>query len=251
MASKSTHAQNPPKINIIGKPISIQSAGYINLDIGYTIHCDNLNSNSLYRSRSFSSFIRLYFMEQIAFDSEIQKSAIIHLINSSDKTAFAALYRIYWDRLLLFASRYLNDKHSCEEIVQDLFVQLHINKLPPTLKSSVSSYLYSAVRNRIFNHMRNRSVYKRHINIASKVSSISQNNVEQLLRFKELQAIIDQVLAGLPHRYREAYLLRQTEHYPLKKIASTLNRPVPTVEKQIRKVHGILRERLSLYRSLD
>jgi RNA polymerase sigma-70 factor (family 1) len=190
-------------------------------------------------------------MEKAQSEPEIEKFAIADLINNSDKNAFPTLYRIYWDRLLVFASRYLNDKESCKEIVQELFIQLHINKLPLNLKSSVSAYLYSAVRNRIFNHIRNRSVYKRHIHTASSKVSLSQNNVEQSLRFKELQAIIHQVLAGLPKRYREAYLLRQTERYPVKKIAVTLNRPVDTVEKQIRKVHDILRERLSFYRSLN
>jgi RNA polymerase sigma factor (sigma-70 family) len=190
-------------------------------------------------------------MKNVKSEPELDKYAIVDLINSSDKSAFPTLYRIYWDRLLVFASRYLNDKDSCEEIVQELFVQLHINKLPLTINASVSSYLYSAVRNRIFNHIRNRSVYKRHIHRASGKDAASQNYVEQVLGVKELQSVIDQVLAGLPLRYREAYLLRQTEQYPVKKIAVTLNRPVDTVEKQIRKVHGILKKRLLPYRSID
>ena len=43
----------------------------------------------------------------------------------------------------------------------------------------------------------------------------------------------------------------QPKKYPVKKIASTLNRPVNTVEKQIRKVHGILKEQLAVYRLTD
>jgi RNA polymerase sigma-70 factor (family 1) len=190
-------------------------------------------------------------MDKTQSETESEKTAIVELINNNDKEAFPALYQIYWDRLLEFAARYLNDKESCKEIVQELFIQLHINKLPLNLKSSVSSYLYSAVRNRAYNHIRNRSVYRRHIQTASGKISHSQNNVEQRLSYKELEAKINKILAGLPKRYREAYELRQTERYPVKKIASTLNRPVNTVEKQIRKVHGILKEQLAGYRLTD
>jgi len=169
---------------------------------------------------------------------------LLQLIHNNDDQAFTLLYKRYWDPLLNFAAHYLEDSHSCEEIVQELFVQLHARRASICIKSSVSSYLYAALRNKIFNYLRNKAVYKKHVGIAASTRSVTQNNVEQFINLKQLQKEISSSLNRMPEKYKEVYLLHDESHYTIKRISEILNRPVDTVEKQFRKATELLRNHL-------
>jgi len=169
---------------------------------------------------------------------------LLQLIHKDDDQAFKLLYKRYWGPLLNFAGHYLDDSHSCEEIVQELFVQLHARRASLSIKSSISSYLYAALRNKIFNYLRNKAVYKKHVGIAASAKSITQNNVEQFINLKQLQKEISFSLNSMPEKYKEVYLLHDENHYTIKKISEILNRPVDTVEKQFRKATELLRNHL-------
>jgi RNA polymerase sigma factor (sigma-70 family) len=159
------------------------------------------------------------------------------------KEAFEILYKQYWSPLINFASRYIEDRQTCEEIVQELFIQLYVRGLTVKIKHTLASYLFVALRNRIFNHFRNRAVYKKHLNIASKKKVSNQNNVEQFIYVKELEKSIFKSLQNMPSRCSEVYLLKQ-EQLTIKQISQALNRPLDTVEKQLRKAKKMLIENL-------
>src|SRR5215217_8761489 len=157
--------------------------------------------------------------------------------------AFEVLYKQYWPQLLSFAGQYIDDKQTCEEIVQDLFVQLYVRGISVKLKHTLKSYLLVALRNRIFNYLRNRAVYRKHVTNAAKRKMTSQNNVEQSIYLKELQKSIFKSLKQMPARCSEVYLLKQ-EQMTVKQISQTLSRPTDTVEKQLRKAKKMLIEDL-------
>ena len=160
--------------------------------------------------------------------------------------ALEELYKIYWNPLLQFASKFLNDHDSCKEIVQGLFVHLHTRHQSLKITTAVRPYLYTSLRNRIFNYVRNRSLYKRHIILASSRAEYVSNDVEQFMDVVELNKKIADCLREMPVKYKEVYLLHCQGHFTVKKIAFILNRPVDTVEKQLRKAKAILRNYLLL-----
>src|SRR5688572_26638558 len=85
-----------------------------------------------------------------------------------DNHFFKELYKRYWTPLIHYSSQYLDDRATCEEIVQELFIQLHLKRDEIKIRTSLSSYLYTALRNRIFNYFRDQAVYRRHISTASR-----------------------------------------------------------------------------------
>src|SRR5437764_874614 len=97
---------------------------------------------------------------------------------AQDSNAFEDLYKQYWTLLINFAEQYIEDRQTREEIVQDLFVQLYVRGFTVKIKHTLTSYLFVALRNRIFNYFRNRAVYKKHLTIAAKRRVTTQNNVE-------------------------------------------------------------------------
>lgn len=82
--------------------------------------------------------------------------------------------------------------------------------------------------------------------MAGKRILASHNNVEQAINFMDVQNKINDTLCRMPEKYRTVYLLHDKDHFTVKKIAEVLNRPVNTVEKQLRKAVYMLRDRLIL-----
>lgn len=187
-------------------------------------------------------------LTQRTAQSACRDTDLLEMIRNNDLQAFDMLYKRYWRPLLHYAAQFLDDSDTCEEIVQDLFVHLHGRHTPVNIRSSVSSYLYTATRNRIMNHVRNRALYKKHISCAVRSLPGVHNNVEQFISLAELRKEIARSLDSMPARYREVYVLHDEHHYTIKKIASVLNRPVDTVEKQLRKAVSLLRDHLKVTR---
>jgi RNA polymerase sigma factor (sigma-70 family) len=170
------------------------------------------------------------------------------IICNEKKYSFECLYKEYRQMLLNEACRYIKDRDSCEEIVEDLFVGMYMRPFPLTVKTSVPAYLLVALRNRIFNHIRNEAVYKKHLLFFGSQDITGQSNAEQLLELKELRERVSFFIKQMPARYREVYMLRDQTQFTVKKISAFLNRPIDTVEKQLRKATWFLRDNLKQYR---
>ena len=177
-------------------------------------------------------------------DTFLADPEILDMIGQNNEEAFKILYRKYWRLLLNYASTYVNDEYVCKEIVQELFVHLHFASPRLRIYSSFSSYLFASIRNKIFNYLRNQSVYNRHVKKAGNYHMQSCNDVEQMIDLGELQRGIRFSLKRMPLKYSEVYILHDENSYTLKKISEILDRPVDTIEKQLRKARCLLRNDL-------
>lgn len=171
---------------------------------------------------------------------------LLDLINRQDEAAFELLYRQFWSPLLRFAAHYIADPDTCQEVVQELFITLHTKRQRLHVCSSVSSYLYSSLKNKIFNHLRNESVYHRHLKGASRArwATSNENDVEHTIDLAELNRSIQECLLLMPEKYRQVYTLHKQYGYTLKKTSVLLKRPIDTVEKQYRRIIQLMREHL-------
>jgi RNA polymerase sigma factor (sigma-70 family) len=173
---------------------------------------------------------------------------IVH--DFSDEAVFDVLYKKYWESLLNFAKKYINDRQTCKEVVQELFITLHVKRDQLTINLSLSSYLYRSLRNRIINHLRNESVYKRHVAMAVKKYSIISvgNDVEHWMDMLDLEQQIGCCLNTMPDKYREVYVLTMQKANTVKTTANMLKRSVPTVERQLRVALRLMQEYLNKYK---
>ena len=73
-------------------------------------------------------------------------------IRTGDRKAFASLFKNYYQQLYRFTGRIVRDTQAAENIVQDLFVTIWTKRESLFIKSSLKSYLYTAVKNRGFSY---------------------------------------------------------------------------------------------------
>ncbi|MFR7810768.1 MAG: sigma-70 family RNA polymerase sigma factor [Butyricimonas faecihominis] len=95
---------------------------------------------------------------------DAEEDLILARIKKRDKEAFRYLYEYYFAKMVLFAESYLYDEEEARDLVQDLFFHLwnHAGTLQVT--TSVKAYLFTSVRNRCLNAIRDRKIRDEHNN---------------------------------------------------------------------------------------
>jgi RNA polymerase sigma factor (sigma-70 family) len=72
------------------------------------------------------------------------------LLKSDDKLAYAEIYNRYHAALYIHAYKRLQLREECKDLVHELFTTLWHKRQEITFKTSLSAYLYTSVRNKIF-----------------------------------------------------------------------------------------------------
>ena len=169
---------------------------------------------------------------------------IIEGLISGRESAYRQLFEQYYQRLVVFAYKYLEDLDSARDVVQDLFVDLYESRLGLSIQTSLKSYLYSAVRNRCLNQIKHEQVKQKHRNMGESEANVSDPGLEEMMDAVELEAKVYEIVSGLPERCRQIYLLSRVEGRPNKEIADELKLSIRTVETQITKALKSLRDSL-------
>jgi len=87
---------------------------------------------------------------------------LLKKLRKKDEEAWVFLFKEYYQPLLSFASHYLWDKESAEDIVQDVIIKLYENAGKISITVSLKSYLFRAVKNRCLNYLRDHQVRDTH-----------------------------------------------------------------------------------------
>lgn len=174
---------------------------------------------------------------------------LFSLVKKGNKEAFDRLYKKYWPILLDEAFKRLHSKEESEEIVQEFFIYLWVNKERIFLTHSFSSYVLTAIRYRVFNQIRRSIIEEKYIGFVMNAGPQHDDTVEEYVLYNDLKAAYDKEIESLPERCREVYTLRREGNLSFKEIAEKLDISVNTVDKQLTKALKRLREKLKDYSS--
>lgn len=164
-----------------------------------------------------------------------------------DIKEFEAIFRELFVPLCRYAHTYLSDQDSSREVVHDVFVQVWERHEKLHLDIPLKSYLYTSVRNRSLNYLRDRSKF--HNTKDSDYDEIVMGSTDEVdfLEVEELEQKIQLVLQDLPEKCAEIFRMNRFEGLRYKEIADQLKISVKTVEAQMSKALRILRENLREY----
>ena len=71
-----------------------------------------------------------------------------------DEMCFEKLLRKYYPRFRAYTYRLIHDQHQAEDILQNVFMKLWMNRLTLDENISIVTYLFVLTRNEILNHIR-------------------------------------------------------------------------------------------------
>lgn len=166
------------------------------------------------------------------------------LLKQGDRAAYTEIYQRYKSLLYVFTLRRLGDREDSKDLISELFVSLWARHDDFALKTSLSSYLYTATRNRIVNVIEHKKVQERYLDSFQGYLDAAEDNTDHLVRNKELSALIDLEIAALPAKMREVFLLSRETHLSRKEIAAQLGLSEQTVKSHMHHALKTLKSRL-------
>ena len=141
----------------------------------------------------------------------------------------------------------LKDEPSCQDILQDVFITLW--RQAPKLKedTNIAAYLYKLTRNRVLNSLAKDKLHGEHLIHFTRFIESQPVIPDELLREKELIAIMESELINLPDKMREVFELSRINQLSHQEIADQLNISTNTVKSQISNVLRRLRKRFNFF----
>jgi len=178
--------------------------------------------------------------------SNLNDQELMFLLREGDELAYTEIYNRYKRLLQSHAYKKLGDFEEVKDVLQELFTNLWTKRTEIPAAINLSGYLYTVLRNRIFN-------IAAHKQIASKYVQSLQNFIDEdhciadhLIREKELALLIQKEIDALPSRMREVFELSRKSGFSHREIADQLDISEQTVSKQITNALKTLKVRLSL-----
>lgn len=159
--------------------------------------------------------------------------------------AFMQIFRRYYPDLVLFASRFILDMETCEDIVQEAFIRIWTNRKILEIRTSLKTYLISLVQHLALNEIKH-----------NKVKTLYQDTYHEMIMalpadehilYSELNDAVDKLLSQLEPEVHETYILSRIHHLKYTEIAARMNISVRTVEARISKTVKFLRSNLKEY----
>lgn len=172
---------------------------------------------------------------------------IIEGLERREKIVFDYLFNYYYSSLCAFSMQYIDDHNSVEDLVQDFFVYLWVEAPKLKIKSSLKSYLFTAIKNRCLDYQKHNKITEKYQAFILFSSDKEDNSTEQFFAESELRQAIQTSLGKLPPRCREIFELSRSNGLSNQEISDKLSITKRTVELQISNSLKILRKELAEY----
>ncbi len=173
----------------------------------------------------------------VVHDDELLLSGL----KRSDREAFSELFGRYYVDLVMFCGTFICNVHECEDIVTNVFIALWERREELRIRKSIRSYLVNAVKNRVFNEIRNRRIREEHIRNISLDSLPGVWDVDDYILYSDMKTRIEEAVCSFPKEIRESYEMYMEEGLKSAEIAGKLNVSQRTVERRLNKALSILR----------
>ncbi|SRR6266581_6809762 len=185
-------------------------------------------------------------------DAAAEDLEAIRAVLSGDEAAFRRLVDKYAGSIFNLAYRMTGNAADAEDLAQDAFLQAFARLRDFRLGSRFHPWIYTIALNLCRSHLRRRAVARwlplsrERAEDGPAEPEIAERSPdpEQALLAREAEARLQEAVAALPAKYREVFVLRQSQDLSYEDIAGLLGLPLGTVEVRLFRARRLLLESL-------
>ncbi len=156
--------------------------------------------------------------------------------------AYDFLMNSFYQKLCAYAYTLSHDHGIAEDIVQNVFVEVWLNRKNINPVFAIKNYLYKSVYNEFINQYRkNKPVHYLEKKYLETVDIVVEDTYENL---DELIALVNKEINFLPPKCKQIFLLNKKEGLTHIEIAEYLDISIKTIEGHMTRAFKILRDRL-------
>ena len=170
---------------------------------------------------------------------------LLSRLKNGDMLAFDRVYELYSHKLFSFVFKMLKNEAEADDIVQEVFVKIWESRHKLEDYKLLNSYIFTIAYNNSIDLIRKRISnikYLEHLK-NSAVIDFTPTFISQI-EFNELNIKAEELVANLPERQKQVYLLHREEGLTYHEIAEQLGISKNTVENHMVKALKYLRQNM-------
>jgi len=183
-------------------------------------------------------YLSLQYTNQGINLMDIEEQALILKVSQGDEDAFSKLFHQYHKHLAVFVYKITGSPDLVEEVVQDAFLKIWINRTQLIHVKNFKSYLFTVSKNHSINclkqQVRNRILQqqwqKEHIHHTEDIEESPTNYF----------ALLDQAIDALPPQQQKVYVLSKHQRLKYAEIANLMGISKETVKSYLKLAIGTI-----------
>ncbi|MBO9674211.1 MAG: RNA polymerase sigma-70 factor [Sphingobacteriaceae bacterium] len=180
----------------------------------------------------------------MARHDRLSEHELLLSLKKGDHDAFTAIYNTYWEEMANTAYQRLRSREDAEEVVQEVFVSLYIRRDHINPKTSLISYLRTALKYKVIDAFRAQQLHSKYLCTIINNSIEPDASPDERLCIKELQQNIREIIEKLPSKCQEVFLKSRFEQLSHQGIADNMGISISTVKKHLYKASQVLKKEL-------
>jgi len=158
----------------------------------------------------------------------------IRISQHNDEVAFKELYYVHYIELYRFGKTFMHKKELAEEVLQDVFTKIWINRKGLHNIQNLRVYLFKSVKNKCLDYLEKEKLLN-HFELDEVKVNIGHlsRTPEDILVSAEILELINEILQTLPPKCKMIFQLVKEENLKYKEVAEILDISLKTVENQV------------------
>ena len=164
-------------------------------------------------------------------------------LKTGDMLAFDQIYEMYSHKLFSFVFKILKNEAEVDDIVQEVFVKIWESRDKLEDYKLLNAYIFTIAYNNSIDLIRKRISNNKYLEHLKNSASINFTpNIVSQIEFNELSNQVEKLIAQIPHRQKQVYLLHREEGLTYPEIAEQMGISKNTVENHMAKALKYLRQ---------
>ncbi|HLP94855.1 MAG TPA: RNA polymerase sigma-70 factor [Saprospiraceae bacterium] len=171
---------------------------------------------------------------------------LLSALRFGHEDALRQIFNRHYPLLLSDIYRLVQDESTCEDLAQELFVDLWNKRESLDIHTSLRAYLKRAAVNKTLNYLKSQKRFQyEEADDLNNMADHSDRDIRQKESQESLEKVLHAAIDTLPEKCRLVFNLSRFEQLSHKEIAEKLGISVKTIENQITKAMKVLREALT------
>ena len=169
-------------------------------------------------------------------------------LKNGDLLAFDQVYELYSHKLFSFVFKILKNEMEVDDIVQEVFVKIWESRHKLEDYKLLNSYIFTIAYNNSIDLIRKRISNNKYVEHLKNSATINfAPSIISQIEFNELNIHVGKLIANLPDRQKQVYLLHREEGFTYPEIAKKLRISKNTVENHMVKALKYMRKNIDNY----
>lgn len=152
---------------------------------------------------------------------------------SGDQIEFRKIFNIYYKLIYHYSLRFLKQHEDTEELVQEAFILLYLNREKIEDAAAVYPYLFTITKRLVISSFRKKIIESKFEVHLQNIWKEENYDTEESLASRELSYFLDRAIASLPEKQKEVYAMNKLEGLSYQEIADKIGISKNTVKNHL------------------